>query len=809
MKAITGRLLNSNNFLIKHSDKLLIVIGVALIATALTLLSSAATTNTVYVSPDGDDKNMGTTQQQAFRSIDKALLSLPDGGIVQVASGEYSAIGIDRKLWGYKPKNPVIVKGQGETRPVIKRTSPARSINDREKGLPTGYAAILYGWENVTIENLTLDGYVSIALHPVSKAWSNNIVINNNEIFDSTGNHDCSLQFSRGRNYTITNNYIHHCYIGIAGPGGGGTVDSDGKPLVVETYIAQYVRIAGNLVENMISDSMVFGRTHDLIVDRNTFKDVDDRRAVCIANKATCHHNDNFQFFGETKRATITNNVFANSMRGQSMLVQTAIGPIDDVCVANNLIYNAGAINIQSAARRVHYIHNTIWQGLLGGLLVRSASSNGANVKSSEPDYWDSSAVYINNIFQGLGFDRGRLLKDSTGKIVELRGRIPKNDAEKALAKPVIVDGKQIKVIYEEAELQRPIITTDNDPAGQPLVYIEDPTARILTFRFPGPNFAYSSNNFIYKETINKGGRPVPDPTNLGTNNIYQEAPGFTRTVGPKEQISDFNAFLSSDSFKLKPGAAAAGKGLTAVPAGVDLGQCKDVVLKTDIGANWPVGAGSAPTGTTPNTPQPPTPTPTNPTAPSNPNPTSTNPVITNPDGEIVAPQPTEAELNANPEPTEASAAAIIALPTAQPITRPTRAKTVSTAQVVTSPAPTNVAPKDAGNPASSSVLGSQPQPINETVTASIQPKSRYADSTFIVTLSLGILASLVAASIILFKRLHPHTVAYGNLSSNAATPTNKQIAEDELSERLHNIKQSPTSTPGNVIVPTSKDDKN
>jgi hypothetical protein len=352
---------------------LLIPLAFALIGVALSFGLSANPSGVVYVSPSGDDAAEGTAEAP-MRDIGKAINKLTAGGKVIVAAGQYGPIR-DKAI-----HQTILIEGQGSgaDRPVIGRAAD-------------GYAIVLSGSQNLTFKNIRFDGRLIIGNHPVYKATqpSKNIVLSEVEVFDAGNAFKCGVVIRESQDIWIDKSHIHGCTTGIGGPG--------------NSKQSSNIKITDNLIENLKTDGIQFGNWDNVLIQRNTIYFMMDRSAKCLAaaNPRNCDHNDGVQFTGGSKNVKILDNLIAHSIFGQLMLIQPAVGPIEDVVVSNNLIYGSGAYAIQTNAKKLVFINNTVWQSRYGGLLIREFKALGRYNK--EAPYYPSDGIIANNILSGIG----------------------------------------------------------------------------------------------------------------------------------------------------------------------------------------------------------------------------------------------------------------------------------------------------------------------------------------------------------------------------------------------------------------------
>jgi hypothetical protein len=107
----------------------------------------------------------------------------------------------------------------------------------------------------------------------------------------------------------------------------------------------------------------------------------------------------------------IADNELARSGNGQLLLVQDAVGPIDDVLVQNNLIHEASGYAVQTqGATNARFIGNTIWRSFYGGLLVRAGQRTLPDGTHTVP----TDTVVRDNVLSGLGTAGGAVMGENT-----------------------------------------------------------------------------------------------------------------------------------------------------------------------------------------------------------------------------------------------------------------------------------------------------------------------------------------------------------------------------------------------------------
>jgi polygalacturonase len=333
----------------------------------------------LYVSPGGRDGAKGT-RGDPFRSLDPALRAARGGEQIVVASGSYPAFR-DTKA----RKSTVLVRGVGKTRPAIGKAN-------------------ITGAQNITFDNLSFRGRVTISAHPVLalRQPAQRVTISNSELSTTFTDH-CLVIRSGSSKIRVERSSIHDCRAGIGGPGRA-------KP-------SKEISIVGNRIERT-ADGIAFGHWSDVTIEDNVIQHMNDR--------AGRTHHDALQVFGDVRRLHITRNTMAHSQH-QLLIIQAGLGPVKGVTLENNIVYDAGAHAIQtSAIDGLRVVNNTILQSRYGSLLVRRG--NHSNARGPE------DAVIANNILKTLTFDRTNarvrrsnliLTKPASSGTREIYGRDP------------------------------------------------------------------------------------------------------------------------------------------------------------------------------------------------------------------------------------------------------------------------------------------------------------------------------------------------------------------------------------------------
>jgi hypothetical protein len=296
---------------------------------------------TYYVATTGNDTtNSGTSTASPFATINKALSLSTGGQTIAVASGSYNAVK-DNKVRTLG----VTLLGYGATPPVITTT-----------GSSNGFALTFAGSQGLTFDNFKMTGVVEVGSTTNSDITAvvqrtKDIVVRNCEI---TGGQ--IYLYKGAQNITFDNNWIHGSGYGFFDKGYGLACDG--------------ITITNNLIEDMTTDGIQFGYWTNVLIDSNVI-----RRLYIVSGSL---HNDCIQLSGRGQHIAITNNVLCHS-GDQNLLIKADSGPIDDVLVQNNLIYDSGEVSVQvSGTNNARFINNTIWNRPYGndGMYLWGSSTN-------------------------------------------------------------------------------------------------------------------------------------------------------------------------------------------------------------------------------------------------------------------------------------------------------------------------------------------------------------------------------------------------------------------------------------------------
>jgi len=358
----------------------------ALICMPGLLFGQTAPPATYYVATTGSDSNNGTSPTTPFATITHALSLCTGGGqTVAVASGTYSTVTFTRGTTGAVVHDTLVrtsavtVFGWGATQPLI--SAPSGS----------NYAIYSDGGSFVTYENFALRSENNVPLVEVTWSYgphtpdSHDITIEDCDLSDpdtadsaqTTGNPTIIIGYG-SYNVTVEECTIHDSETGIGGPG---------EPAGPEQ--CNNINLLDNTLNNFTGDAIQFGSWNNVTIDGNVITNIADA-------PGSTFHNDGIQFTGNTQNATITHNFIAHS-DAQLMLIGPTVGPVNNVLVENNVIWDAGGFAVQSSgATQVAFVNNTIFKSLDGGLLLRSDASTVPN-----------DTVVANNSLCGLGYYGG------------------------------------------------------------------------------------------------------------------------------------------------------------------------------------------------------------------------------------------------------------------------------------------------------------------------------------------------------------------------------------------------------------------
>lgn len=292
----------------------------------------------LVVSPKGDDDSRGT-RTSPYRTIGHALSVARAGQVISVAPGSYPEIR-DTRDHG----RMVRVVGVGSPRPQIAGAEFAGAARVELRRVSFTEPVLVRG------DPVQGDDRPSRRISFEGSSFRGG---GSSEVTDS-----CVTIRDASRFITIRRSRLSGCASGVIGPG-----NSDGPH-------SRRISIAENVIEDVPADAIQFGEWDHVTIDGNVMRHMRDPDGEI--------HNDGVQFVGDSRHVRITNNRIYDS-GGQLVFVQDAFGPIDDVLVANNVLYGSDAIAIQSqGATNVRYLYNTVWATRYGALLLREGESGPA-----------------------------------------------------------------------------------------------------------------------------------------------------------------------------------------------------------------------------------------------------------------------------------------------------------------------------------------------------------------------------------------------------------------------------------------------
>ena len=311
----------------------------------------------LVVSPKGDDGGRGT-EASPYRTIGQALAVARGGQVINVTPGSYPSIRDD--------------KDHGRTVRIVGVGTPRPQIAGAE----------FAGARRVALSRVSFTEPVVIRGDPVKDyARPSTRISFDKSGFRTGGSEDttdaCVTIRDASAFVAIRNSKLSGCPTGVIGPGNSPEPHS------------HHIRIEGNLIENVAADAIQFGEWDHVRINRNVIRHMRDPAGEI--------HNDGVQFVGDSRDVTITNNRIYDS-GGQLVFVQDAFGPIDDVLVANNLLYGSDAIAIQNqGATNTRYLYNTVWDTRYGALLLRQG----------EEGTVPTDTVVVGNILESLEVSEG------------------------------------------------------------------------------------------------------------------------------------------------------------------------------------------------------------------------------------------------------------------------------------------------------------------------------------------------------------------------------------------------------------------
>lgn len=343
---------------------LLVVMLVTALATWPAITQAAD--GDVYVSPSGADSAAGS-QNAPVATIGRALALAQPDSTVWVAPGTYP---------GFTDMTTrvasVTIQGLDGRPTIADKITLAGSSGVTLRGLDV-HAQVL----------MTNDVYAHV--RPTTDVTLDDLEI-------SAPDTVCVAIRSGTQHVVIEHTYIHDCATGILGPH--------------STPSSSDVTIRDNRLERFSADALQFADWDDVEIAGNLLRDISDPAGLI--------HNDALQFVGNSTGVRIHDNELANSA-GQLLLIQDAVGPVDDVEVTNNLIHDAAGYAVQQqGATHVTFRRNTVWHSHWGGLLVRTGQRTLPDGSHTVP----TDTVVTDNILSGLGTDGAAQISDSTNNVI-------------------------------------------------------------------------------------------------------------------------------------------------------------------------------------------------------------------------------------------------------------------------------------------------------------------------------------------------------------------------------------------------------
>ncbi|WP_026911203.1 right-handed parallel beta-helix repeat-containing protein [Patulibacter minatonensis] len=331
---------------------------------------------TLYVAPDGSDTGTGE-QSRPFATLTKALAKAAGGETIVLAPGDYPAAkdGRARSTW-------VSVVGPGSGRASV-----------------DGLA--ITGGRYLDISGVTFTAGVGLRSYWTPQTGTvapGHVHLFGNEFTNPGGT--CVGARDGATDVVVSDNLIHDCQVGFGAGAGGAIVQSSG------------LEISDNTISDLTGDGIQFGQWDDVSITGNVIDGIRD--------PAKTYHNDGIQLTGNSAGVTIAANTITDS-RTQLLLIQDAMGPIDDVAVENNVMAGAGAVAVQSlGATGVRFVHNTIWGGKDGGLWLAKGMSYTGHAASSATD-----GVVVNNVLSTFARREGAATSVAAGNVVPCAAKTP------------------------------------------------------------------------------------------------------------------------------------------------------------------------------------------------------------------------------------------------------------------------------------------------------------------------------------------------------------------------------------------------
>lgn len=330
------------------------LIGLAALSAVLTgagayaVIAYAATSaTTLYVSTTGSDQNNGTSAKP-LATLAKALEKTSPDGTILLADGSYPMTTITKDYAG------LVISGRNKDATLA--------------GLD------IKGASRVNFRNLNFNGPVKME-NGNSKLTNStaNLLFENNK-HDPDFKSTCFRIVNSTHDITIKNSSLLRCNSGIVGPGRAN-----------HTYRSYNINVINNVIDRTKVDGMQFGDWDNVVISGNSITN----NGVGEVPKEDQYHPDAIQITGRSSSISIRNNKLGPS-RSQVMMVQSSIGPVDNVTVTNNKIGPAYGVAYQNIGVSRLVISKNVICGNDGGLWIKGASNNATK----------NDAVVTDNIIQ-------------------------------------------------------------------------------------------------------------------------------------------------------------------------------------------------------------------------------------------------------------------------------------------------------------------------------------------------------------------------------------------------------------------------
>lgn len=161
---------------------------------------------------------------------------------------------------------------------------------------------------------------------------------------------------------TVRDSNIHGCLTGVLGPAQNASV------ALSDQQISHDITIAHNVISQNLDNGIQLAEWRNVTIDHNTIENNSDPSGTI--------HEDGIQFVGSDQNVSITGNVIHDT--GQLIFLQDAVGPIDNVLIQDNVLYDCKTYAVQNeGATHTSFIHDTIWN-VYAALLLRAGYSTTA-----------------------------------------------------------------------------------------------------------------------------------------------------------------------------------------------------------------------------------------------------------------------------------------------------------------------------------------------------------------------------------------------------------------------------------------------